>query len=147
MGIISDNTPYWNTNVIIFKKFSSLASLKVTTFSAASDGKVHQNDISVSGQWCPMWECISWWRHQMETFPRYWHKGQWRRALMFSLICAWINGWANNLEAGDLRRQRAHYDVIVMLPSHHPTTHPPNYLSINTINQGSLPPATSIMDI
>ena len=24
------------------------------------------------------------------------------------------NGWVNNCEAGDLRRQRAHYDVIVM---------------------------------
>ena len=43
------------------------------------------------------------------------HKGQWRRALMFSLICAWINDWANNREAGDLRRYRAHYDVIQML--------------------------------
>ena len=43
------------------------------------------------------------------------HKGQWRRALMFSLICAWKkNGWVNNREAGDLRRHRAHYDVIVM---------------------------------
>ena len=31
----------------------------------------------------------------------------------FSLICAWINGW-NNREAGDLKRHRAHYDVIVM---------------------------------
>ena len=28
--------------------------------------------------------------------------------------CAWINGWVNNREAGDLRRYRAHYDVIVM---------------------------------
>ena len=69
-----------------------------------------------------------WWRHQMETFPRYWplvwgihrspvnspHKGQWRGALMFSLICVWINGWVNNGEAGDLRRYRAHYDVILM---------------------------------
>ena len=26
----------------------------------------------------------------------------------------WINGWVNNHEAGDLRRHRAHYDVIVM---------------------------------
>ena len=26
----------------------------------------------------------------------------------------WINGWANNREAGDLRRQCVHYDVIVM---------------------------------
>ena len=64
------------------------------------------------------------WKH----FPRYWpfvrgihqppvnspHKGQWRGALMFSLICAWINGWINNGEAGDLRRHRAHYDVTVI---------------------------------
>ena len=57
-----------------------------------------------------------WWRHQMETFtvnsP---HKGQWRGSLMFSLICVWINGWINNREAGDLRRYRAHFDVIVMI--------------------------------
>ena len=64
------------------------------------------------------------WKH----FPSYWpfvrgiywsivnspHKGQWRRALMFSLICAWMNGWVNNREADDLRRHRAHYDVTVM---------------------------------
>ena len=42
------------------------------------------------------------------------HKGQWRGALVFSLICVWINGWVNNLEADDLRRHRGHYDVIVM---------------------------------
>ena len=67
------------------------------------------------------------WKH----FPRYWpflrgihrspvnspHKGQWRGALMFSLFCVWINGWVNNGEAGDLRRCRAHYDVIVMVSS------------------------------
>ena len=64
------------------------------------------------------------WKH----FPRYWpfvlgihrwpvnfpHKGQWRGALMFSLICVWLNGWVNNREAGDLRRHRAHYNIIVM---------------------------------
>ena len=43
------------------------------------------------------------------------HKDQWRGALIFPLICAWIPGWVNNREAGDLRRHRAHYDVIVML--------------------------------
>ena len=70
----------------------------------------------------------TWWRHQMETvsallaicagnspvpgeFP---HKGQWRGALMFSLIWARINGWVNNPEAGDLRRHPTHCDVIVM---------------------------------
>ena len=63
-----------------------------------------------------------------KLFPRYWpfvrgihrspvnsqHKGQWRGALMSSSICVWINGWVNNRQAGDLRRYRAHYDVIVM---------------------------------
>ena len=34
---------------------------------------------------------------------------------MFSLICAWINNWGHNREAGDLRHHRAHYDVIVMI--------------------------------
>ena len=62
------------------------------------------------------------WKH----FPRYWpsmrviqrspvnspHKGRWRGALMFSLICAWTDSWANNGDAGDLRRYRTHYDVI-----------------------------------
>ena len=42
------------------------------------------------------------------------HKGQWRGALMFSLICACINGWPNNREAGDLRHHCAHYDITVM---------------------------------
>ena len=42
------------------------------------------------------------------------HKGQWRGAFMFSLICAGINRWVNNREASDLRRYRTHYDVIVM---------------------------------
>ena len=40
------------------------------------------------------------------------HKGQWRGDLMFSLICAWTNGWADS--RGDLIRHRAHYDIIVM---------------------------------
>ena len=34
---------------------------------------------------------------------------------MFTLICAWINGWVNSRDAGDLRRHRVHYGVIVML--------------------------------
>ena len=42
------------------------------------------------------------------------HKGQWRGALMFSLMCARINDWVNTGEAGDLRRHRAHCDVTVM---------------------------------
>ena len=41
-------------------------------------------------------------------------KAVWRRALMFSLICARIKGWVNNREAGDMRRHRTNYDVTVM---------------------------------
>ena len=43
------------------------------------------------------------------------HKGQWRGALIFSVICAWINGWLNNGEAGVYRYHCAHYGVIVMV--------------------------------
>ena len=44
------------------------------------------------------------------------HKGQRRGALMVSLISAWINGWVNNRDDGDLRCRCAHYDVTVMPP-------------------------------
>ena len=71
------------------------------------------------------------WKH----FPRDWpfvrrinrspvnspHKGQWRGALKFSLICVWIKYRVNTREAGDLRRYRAYYDVIVM-HDHYQTT-------------------------
>ena len=42
------------------------------------------------------------------------HKGQWRGALMFALICSWINGSINNREASYLRCHCTHYDVTVM---------------------------------
>ena len=60
------------------------------------------------------------------------HKGQWRGALMFSLICVWIHGWVINREAGDLRRYRTHYDVIVMVNTifHKWTPNEPTNLSI-----------------
>ena len=74
----------------------------------------------------------SWWCHQLETFPRYWpflrgnyrsqvgipRKGQWRGALMFSLICAWTSGWANSRGAGDGIHHRAQYVVTVMYMCH-----------------------------
>ena len=82
------------------------------------------NNPETCGYNCPLHDDVIKWKH----FPRYWpfvrgihrspvnspHKGQWRGALMFSLISAWINRWVNNRVAGDLRRHPAHYDVIVM---------------------------------
>ena len=81
------------------------------------------------------------WKH----FPRHWpfvrgihlflvnslHKGQWRGALMFSLICAWVKGWVNNREAGDLRCHSAHYDVNVMIFCH------PNFLHLQFQSDGN----------
>ena len=69
------------------------------------------------------------WKH----FPRYWpfvkgihpppvdsfHKGHWRGTLMFSLICAWTNGLANNRDDGQLRRRHAHYDITVCYVHQH----------------------------
>ena len=39
---------------------------------------------------------------------------KWKYFLIFSLICAWMNGWDNHREAGDFRRHRAYYDGTVM---------------------------------
>ena len=83
----------------------------ITSFLISQTARIHDDVIK--------------WKH----FLRYWifvreihrsqvnspHKGQWRKALMFSLICVPINGWANSREAGDLRCYRTHYDVTVML--------------------------------
>ena len=67
----------------------------------------YNNDLIVSTGYD---DVIKW-----KRFPRCWlivrrihrspvnssHKGQWRRALMFSLICARTNGWVNNRDARD----------------------------------------------
>ena len=65
------------------------------------------------------------WKH----FPRYWPfvrrihrspvnsphtKASDAELCCISLIGAWISGWVNNCKAVDLRRHRAHYNVIVM---------------------------------
>ena len=68
----------------------------------------------------------SWWRHQMEAFSallalcagysqvtgEFPSQRPVTRSFDISLI--WTNGWANNRNAGDLRRHRAYYDVILM---------------------------------
>ena len=100
--------------------------------NSSPKGSVVQKNISMvwyhRGVETVLWS-LTWWRHQMETFsvllalcagnspvpgefPP--HKGQWRGALMFSFICARLNGWVSNDETGDLRRYRAQYDVTVM---------------------------------
>ena len=89
----------------------------------------HSLPWSMHGGRQPVWRInhddVMKWKH----FPRYWpfvrgihrlpvnspHKGQWRGALMFSMICARANRWINNQNAGDWRRHCAHCDVTVMI--------------------------------
>ena len=75
--------------------------------------------------WWLLWWYLSLWQ---KNFPCYWpfvrgihqslmnspHRGQLHGTLMFSLICAWTNGWVNNRDFGDLRCHRSHYDFAVM---------------------------------
>ena len=108
----------------------------------------------------PLWKNASWWHGLLATLPnhddvikwkhftRSWlfvwgihrwpvnspHKGQWRGALMFSLICTWINGWVDNGEAGDLRSHGADYDVTVMNECEYPS----ELLSTATSWQGNV---------
>ena len=58
--------------------------------------------------WQRAYPQVSWWRNQMEAFSALlalcageFTGHRWRGALMFSFICAWINGWVNNGKAGD----------------------------------------------
>ena len=113
-------TPYWNDLILPYKKYivkllrtQLLFYHKQRHADRKSTFFAHIHD-----------DAIKW-----KRFPRNWplvrrihrwsvnspHKGQWRGALMLSLICARIKGWVNNRKAGDLRRDRAHYDVIVMI--------------------------------
>ena len=102
----------------------------------SSNGLVYHEDLVTFKRHLYYWLFCGWIHDDVikwKYFPCYWpfvreihrspvnsqHKGQWRGALMFSLICTWINGWVNNHEAGELRRYSAHYDVIVM----HRTAH------------------------
>ena len=129
-----DGTPVCFTFCLVFffrKSQLQLAGGVFNNILNVTYGSINASELVSCGRFSlrriQQWP-VSWWRHQMEPFPRYWpfvwgihrspmnspHKGQWRWALVFSLICAWINGWVNSREAGDLRRHRAHYDVTLM---------------------------------
>ena len=83
-----------------------------------------QISSSLPSYWVCIHDDVVKWKHSLHHWPfvrgiHRWpvnspHKGQWRRALMFSLICAWTNSWANNREADDLRRYyNCHCNLLV----------------------------------
>ena len=63
---------------------------------------------------------VTWWRHQMETFPRcrpfVWECHRWIPLTKASDAELWCFLWSSSKQswAGDLKRSRAHYDVTVM---------------------------------
>ena len=89
---------------ILSRKLSSLAIPQLVVNAALHD------DV-IKWEHCPRYWLFVQGIHQSPVNSP--HKGQWRRPLVFSLICAWVNAWVNNREAGDLRRYRVHYDVTV----------------------------------
>ena len=78
----------------------------------------------------------AWWRHQMKTILALlalcagnspvsgkFSALKTSNARLFSLICTWINGWVNDQDAGNLRRNRAPYEVTVMNKDSIKTSH------------------------
>ena len=67
--------------------------------------------------------CVhQWWRHQMgirRSPVNSRTKASDAELWCFLWSAPWINGWVNNREAGDLRRHRVHYEVIVMCRAHY----------------------------
>ena len=95
------------TDVVSTIPVHALATCHITGSSTCHDD-IHQMETFSA----LLALCVVWGIHRsLVNSP---HKGQWRVALMFSLIYAWKNSWLNNLEPGNLRCHRAHYDVTVM---------------------------------
>ena len=125
----------------LFSSLFMLVTKKTSQFCIIGSfaGGIHWWPLDTPQKWVVHDDVIKW-----KYFPRYWpfvrgihrspvnspHKGQWRGALMFSLICIWINGWVNNRGAGGLRRYRAHYDIIVMNAERFHVMTPPCILEI-----------------
>ena len=92
------------SKVLISKSFSELIFWAI--LMKLLSGECHRTLIKSTLAWLAVdvEQMPPWWRHEMEPFPRHWpfvrgihrapvnspHKGQWREALIFSLICAWM---------------------------------------------------------
>ena len=101
-GTTSHFRPLWR--VVFTNRFHYILLLLRPRGMAMSSHSIHMNSLAPR-------ECDSVFKHgeviKWKHFPRYWsfvrriqrppvnspHKGQWRGALMISLICVWINDW------------------------------------------------------
>ena len=117
--IIADNSPY-------------IEAFPCRSTVGAAHSSIRRSGWLIISVWRRLWIIVeargACWRHQMVIFSAFLvlcagnfpvtgefssqRPATW--SSMFSFICAWINGWVNNRDTGDLRRHRAHYDVTVM---------------------------------
>ena len=121
------NVTWWRHNIIMFPSFLVLCegNLPVT-------GGFPSQKRSIE-LWCFLWgkneQAVTWWRHQMETFSALLaicagnspvtgeFPAQRPVTLSFGVffdLCM-NKQLSNNGEAGNLRRHRTHYEVIVMI--------------------------------
>ena len=104
-----DTSQYFNFNKIVIQLLNHQWFVSFFTTERSHTYTYTNADIS-----CYNWlivllyDDVIKWKH----FPRYWPFVT--GALMFSLISAWTNGWANTRDAGDYRRHRSNYDVTVI---------------------------------
>ena len=90
----------------------SLAPSHYQDMMTSSNGNIFR----LTGPWCGEFIGDRWIPRQRPVTPRF--------GVFFDLRL--VNGWVNNGEAGDLRRNRAHYDVSVMIN--------PGWLSIGPLS-------------
>ena len=96
---------------IVQVKFHFVLSCSIGTYWLRNKSKLIHDDVIKWKHFSRNWPFVRGIHPSPVNFP---HKDQWRGAVMFSLICVWINDWLNNREAGDLRCNCTHYDIIVM---------------------------------
>ena len=130
-GLIPISVSIFNWFGLVWWTFAHLRYLNLKKSKNCLEGRIFfhrqwlpRSSGGLQSDWLTGRRCVPWntlGHHQMETFSaslvlcegNHWspvvssHKGQRHGALMFSLICAWTNGWANNRDAGDLRRHFA----------------------------------------
>ena len=136
LAIRSSVKCYSNSNSFIRESASENIVCKMAAILSRGSWVKHQSAVNPTSTGPLMYNTPTWfpscmmmyvikWKH----FPCCWpfvrgiqqspvnsaHKGQCHGALMFSLICSWINGCVNNREPGDLRSHRTHYDITVMV--------------------------------
>ena len=97
--------------ICIVKIMAGLAHNQILYLYWVISIELYQNDVIKRKHFPSYWPFVRRIHRSPVNSP---HKGQWRGALIFSLIYVWINGWVNHREAGDLRRYRTHYDVSVI---------------------------------